>query len=554
MVARSEKKNQTTEHGNRLREFLWNGLLLTLVALFMRFVGMSFQIFVNEEAGSEAIGLYSVIGGVYGFAVTLATSGIQLGTTRMISEALGRDDHAEVRLARKVCFGYAFLFGLTAMLLLFFLAEPIGIYLLKDERTVRSLRILASSLLPIALSSVLNGYFTAVRRVYKNAVTGVLEQGLRIGITVVLLLYVFPRGIETACIALVLGSVLSESVSAAILGFLYLIERKRYKGGRSAVTGTELRRRLCGIALPVAFSAYARSGLLTVEHLLIPIGLTAFFGDRSVALSSFGILHGVVLPIVLFPSAIVSSYSGLLVPEIAECKVREQREKIRKIVTAIFRGALLFSVGVSGIMLCFSYEIGGLLENGNEAAYYLRLLAPLIPVMYLDTAVDAILKGHGEQVYCMQVNIIDSLLSVILVYLFLPKMGIEGYVLVIYIAEILNAALSITRLLRVTDMKPKVLRVLFSPLAAVIGATAIVRVLASLLNRTSFPFSEGIAGLVVHILLSVVLYILFLFLLGAVKVGEVKTFRRRIRIRRAEHRTVRTVCTGATTENIPKIF
>ena len=107
-------KNGIHTPKNRLKTFLLNGLLLTMVALFMRFVGMAFQLFVTEEAGSEAIGLYSVIGGVYGFAVTLATSGIQLGTTRMISEALGRDDYGEVRAARSVCFSYAFFFGLLA--------------------------------------------------------------------------------------------------------------------------------------------------------------------------------------------------------------------------------------------------------------------------------------------------------------------------------------------------------------------------------------------------------------------------------------------------------
>lgn len=522
---------------NRLRAFLFNGLLLTLVSLFMRFVGMAFQLFVTEEAGSEAIGLYSVIGGVYGFAVTLATSGIQLGTTRMISEALGRDDHAEVRSARSVCFAYAFFFGLLATALLFFGAKPIGVYLLKDERTVRALQILACSLLPIALSSVLNGYFTAVRRVYKNAITSVLEQVVRIGITVVFLVYIFPKGIESACLALVLGSVLSELLSACLLGFLYCVERRRMKGGASVASKAELRRRLCGISLPVAFSAYARSGLITIEHMLIPFGLTAYFGDRSLALSSFGILHGVALPIVLFPSAILSSYSGLLVPEIAECRVRDERQKVQRIVTAIFRTSLLFSIGVSGIMLCFSYELGGMLENSAEASYYLRMLAPLVPIMYLDNAVDAILKGHGEQVYCMQVNIIDSLLSVLLVYLLLPKMGMQGYILVIYITEILNATLSITRLLHVTDMKPRLLRVLFTPLFAVIGATSVARIAASLFSRIDVPCFTGTVGFVAHILLSIFLYILLLFLLGAIKRSEVRNLWRRLHPREVKKQT-----------------
>lgn len=527
MAEGASKKFGIRTQKNRLRTFLLNGLLLTLVALFMRFVGMAFQIFVTEEAGSEAIGLYSVIGGVYGFAVTLATSGIQLGTTRMISEALGRDDPAEVRSTRTVCFFYAFFFGLLATALLFFFAEPIGVYLLKDGRTVRALKILSCSLLPIALSSVLNGYFTAVRRVYKNAITGVLEQGARIGITILLLVYVFPRGIENACLALVLGSVLSELLSAILLGFLYFVERKRMTGGVSVTSKSELCRRLCGIALPVAFSAYARSGLLTVEHMLIPIGLTAFFGERSMALSSFGILHGVVLPILLFPSAILSSYSGLLIPEIAECRVRDERKKVQHIVAVIFRTALLFSIGVSGIILCFSYELGGMMENSAETSYYLRMLAPLVPIMYLDNSVDAILKGHGEQVYCMQVNIIDSLLSVLLVYLLLPGLGMKGYILVIYITEILNATLSITRLLTVTDMKAKLLRVLFAPLLAVIGATAVARITASFLSGLNVLRFDGIAGFAVHVLLSVLLYIILLFLLGAVKKDEVRGLWRR---------------------------
>lgn len=531
-------KNGIHTPKNRLKTFLLNGLLLTMVALFMRFVGMAFQLFVTEEAGSEAIGLYSVIGGVYGFAVTLATSGIQLGTTRMISEALGRDDYGEVRAARSVCFSYALFFGLLATALLFLGAKPIGIYLLKDERVVRSLKILACSLLPIALSSVLNGYFTAIRRVYKNAITGVIEQGVRIGITVMLLLYVFPKGIESACLALVLGSVLSEILSACLIGLLYCVERKQAKGGRTVASKAELRRRLCGISLPVAFSAYARSGLLTIEHMLIPLGLTAYFGDRSIALSSFGILHGVALPIVLFPSAILSSYSGLLVPEIAECRVRDEKRKVQRIVTAIFRTALLFSIGISGILLCFSYELGSMLENGAEVSYYIRMLAPLVPIMYLDNAVDAILKGHGEQVYCMQVNIIDSLLSVLLVYLLLPRMGMEGYISVIYITEILNAALSITRLLCVTDMKPQLFRILFAPLFSVIGATSVTRIVASLLFTAEASLFAGFTGLIIHILLSISLYVLLLFILGAIRTGEVRVLWRRLCFKEKTRRSV----------------
>ena len=282
-------------------QLIRDGLLLTAVALLMRGVGVAFQVFISNTAGSEAVGLYTVIGSVFGFAVTLATSGIQLGTTRMVSEEIGRCKTSDLRPVRRACFFYALGFGLFASLLLFFLAEPIGVYLLKDARTVRSLRILSLSLLPIALSSVMNGYFTAVRRVYKNAVTGVLSQALRMVLTAAMLLHLFPRGIENTCIAMVVGSVISETASALLLGLLLLLERRK---SSCAAPHGETRRHfksLCGISLPLALSAYTRSGLLSLQHLMIPIGLTAFFGDRSLALSRFGTLHGVVFPLILFP-------------------------------------------------------------------------------------------------------------------------------------------------------------------------------------------------------------------------------------------------------------
>ena len=524
-----KKTPSSTRTANRLKAFLWNGFLLTAVSLLMRFVGMSFQLFITEHAGSEAVGLYTVIGSVYGFAVTLATSGIQLGATRMISEALGRDDLYEAKEARRVCLSYAIRFGLLATLLLFFGARWISEALLKDPRAIRSLRLLSLSLLPLSVSSALNGYFTAVRKVYKNAFCSLLEQGVRIAITSLLLLYILPKGIESACIALVLGSVLSELLATLILGGLFLWEHRHPVKESGTVSREELRTRLRGIALPVAFSAYARSGLLSIEHMLIPIGLTSFFGDRSAALSAFGILQGISLPILLFPSALLSSYAGLLIPEIAECRVRGQAEKVQKIVTAIFRGTLIFAVGVSGIMLCFSYEIGTVIGKGTEAAEYLRLLAPLIPVMYLDTAADSILKGHGEQVYCMRVNILDSLLSVLLVWLLLPSLGIKGYILVIYIAELINASLSIARLLKVTDMKPALLKILFVPLFSIIGATAFVRLLASFSAQFAFPRFEGASALILHVLFSVVSYLLLLFLLGGIKREETTRLLRKLK-------------------------
>ena len=95
----------------------------------------------------------------------------------------------------------------------------------------------------------------------------------------------------------------------------------------------------------------------------------------------------------------------------------------------IFDTAILFSIGCAGIMIFFSFEIGNVIYPQTDAGLYIKMIAPLIPIMYIDTSVDAILKGLGEQVYSMGVNIVDSLLSVILVIILLPRYGIMGYII-----------------------------------------------------------------------------------------------------------------------------
>ena len=121
-------------------------------------------------------------------------------------------------------------------------------------------------------------------------------------------------------------------------------------------------------------------------------------------------------------------------------------------MTAV-RLAVMFSVGVSGVMGFFGYELGYGVYSSGEAGNYIRSLAPLVPLMFLDTTVDCILKGLGEQVYTMKVNIIDAAICLISVLLLVPEMGIAGYIVVIYISEAVNAALSIYRMQKITGLE-----------------------------------------------------------------------------------------------------
>lgn len=496
------------------KRLFWNALLLTAATLLMRTVGVSFQVYVSNRVGAEAMGLFSLMSGVYGFALTLATSGIHLGVTRVVADAIGEARPYAVRPAMRRALCYAMSFGCLSAIALASFAPIIGQKWLHDARTVASLRLFAISLPLIALSSALNGYFVAVRRVYKNAIVQVFEQAVKITVTMYLLTLLMADGIERTCCALVLGGTVAEILSCLLSACLYLFDRRKRFRSLDRQTGSMEGKKLLRISLPVALTAYARSGLLTLQHILIPMGLRNSGSSHSASLIAYGSIHSMALPVVLYPAALISSFSGLLVPELAECKVQNSNRRIRYMISRVWSLSLIFSIGVAGILTCFSYEIGNALYPNTDAGYYIRILAPLIPIMYVDTATDAMMKGLGEQVYSMNINIADALISVLLVWILVPRYGINGYLFSIYFSEMFNTVFSITHLLSISKTPVRLLKWVYKPLFCIVCATSAVHYLFPLLK---INFSSAALSITVHCVMAVLLYLLLLSLTGGVE-------------------------------------
>lgn len=453
------------------RRIFRDASLLCLASLLMRTAGVSFQVAVSNTAGAEAMGLFSLLGGIYGFALTLATSGIHLGVTRTVADLLALEKSDRVRSSMRSAFLFSSLFGVGASLLLFLSAPPIGNLCLKDARTVPELRLLSLTLPLISLTAAMNGYFVAVRKVWKNAAVQVVEQVVKIPSTFFFLSLFRDSGIGGSCTALVLGGLCGD-VSAFLLAFVfYLFDlSRRFPASRSR-SGRSGGRALLGITLPIALTTYVRSGLVTLEHLIIPQGLRKSGISHSDALVSYGEVSGMALPVVLFPSAFIYSFAGLLIPEFAACKLRGETKRIGYMTSRTLWLSLLFSIGISGGLICFSAPLGELLFPNTSAAGFIGILAPLIPVMYVDGAVDAMLRGLGEQITVMRINIADAALSVVLVALLTPRFGIYGFIATVYFSEFFNTVASSARLFSVSSVKISLYRWVISPLLSVLGAT-----------------------------------------------------------------------------------
>ena len=444
----------------KLYVFLINGIILTAASLLARVIMVSFNAYIAGKIGAEGMGLYTLVMSVYSLAVTVAISGMSLACTRLVAEEQGIGNHFGIRYSVKTCVGFGLLFGLVSATVIFVFADFIGNTLLQNEKTVISLRALSVCLPFLSVSSILNGYFTSVGRIAKSCAVSFAELFTRILVVSLFLNVVFPKTMEFSCFSVVLGGTIAEVMSCVYYAVIYKIDSRRYK---AKGTSKGIKGRILKIAIPVALSSYLKSGLSTIKHILIPIQLKKSGLSSSHALSQYGIINGMVMPVIMFPSAIIMSFSSLILPEFSQLYVNQNSAKIKDSISKTFKITLIFSIGVTAIFIYYSKFLGMWIYKSAEAGVFIRLIAPLTAIMYLDTVVDSILKGINQQVGVVKINIIDTLACIVLIYFILPAYSTIGYIFVIFVSEILNGYLSVSMLIKETEFEMKFINWILKP-------------------------------------------------------------------------------------------
>ena len=296
-----------------VRKLFYTTIALTFTSFLMKTVAVWFNVYLSGVIGSVGIGVFQLILTVYAMSKTLACGGMNLAATRLCI-----DDFEHCRHSMKHLIPCALILGLFSTLTLFLLSDTISRYWISSSEASLSLEILSISLPFIAISSALNGYMTAARKMNRYSLIQLFEQVVKIGLTLLLV-----RNLKTSdpkiVIALVCVSITVSEIASfllALLCYLYDITvRKDQKDGLP-----HFMRRMLRLAVPDALGAYLRSGLNTVEHLLIPRGIRSSGASLDRAFADYGNVQGMALPVLLYPSSILGVVSGLLVPKLQSVK------------------------------------------------------------------------------------------------------------------------------------------------------------------------------------------------------------------------------------------
>ena len=422
----------------------YGALLLTGANLVLRLAGMSFQVYLSGRIGAAGVGLLQLVLSVRMLAFTLGSAGARTCSLYLSAEARGR--WRSVRPALSGCMGYCALFSLAAAAGLWVLAPRIAGGWIGDAAGEPALRAFALFLPVGCLNGVMTGLFTAAGRLRTLVAVEFLEQGCAIAATFALLTGWAGDDSARACLSVALGS---SAASAASLGALWLLRREGPAPGRGDRPPW---RRVVRLALPVGLADDLRAGLSTVENLIIPRRLALFAGTVN-AMADYGVLHGMVFPVLMFPTAILASLADLLVAEFSRCARRPGRVRVRYLARQGLRVSWLFGLCAGGILFASARPLGELLYHSAAAGACLRLYAPLVPMLYLDIVVDAMCKGLGQQSANARYNLLTNLMDVALLWLLLPRFGMGGYYFSFAASHLVNFGLSLRRLGRSAGLR-----------------------------------------------------------------------------------------------------
>ena len=539
-------------------------ILLTATSLFTRTIGMISSIYLAQMLGAEGMGIYELTMSLYTTAVIFASAGLCVTVSRMIAEALGQKQMSSLVHIMDAAFSLGLFLSFIVTILLFSLAPFLSSYLIHNAAATSGLRFLSLSIPFIACSSCFKGYFYATKKTIYPASADILEQVVKLGLVMSLIKLYTPN--HTLYSAVGLGLTIGEIVSWSYMLSLYIHESKQLKplsaqthitssqnqistsslqvsiapnssisyylrtGNESSFTFSMFKillHKMLSIMLPIACISYLSCLFFSLENALIPLSLKKYNDDLSASMSVFGMIKGMIMPILFFPSAFLTAFSTTLMPEIAKANVLKLQKRVTYTTSRVLQLTFILSILVVAIFMNYSDELGFVLYKSEEVGPLLRSLSIIVPFIYTEVIADGILKGLNQQVSCLKYSIVDSIIRILLIYFLLPIKGIYAFVNITIISCILTSTLSFNKLLETTHLKFKFHNWLLKPTIAATFSASYSRLIIYKLFRYSFGLTTKV---VLGISFTVLLYIPLLFLIQTLSIEDLSWLKRQLRL------------------------
>ncbi len=441
------------------RSVFYGVFAISVSNVILQVLGFIYRIFLSRTTGAEGIGLYQLVLPFYSVLMSLSLTGMTVAVSRISAEKAAENN---LSAAKSVVYS-AFRLFLCAVAVLAaitltnssFIAEK----LLGDVRSLKSFPFLLICLTLTGFENIMKAYFYGVLKVAPQITAELSEQVVRFASVFLLFFFLRPETSESSVSLIILGMIISELVSCGILFLFFRPKRAAAPRGTSS--------KLVSIAASVSAAATLNTLLSSANAVLIPRRLIASGLSAASATEAFGVIFGMVLPLLTFPVAFVAALTSVIVPKLSEGLARKNLADVRRKACKAIHSTSLLASPFLAILATIGAPLSEAIFAHNIPQSYMLILCIGTLFSYFETTGIALLNAIGLEKRAMLYVFLGGVLQLFFTYLIgFPRIGIWGFVVGSLVSNAFVALLSFKCLVSRLKIRPNFENWFFTPLLA----------------------------------------------------------------------------------------
>jgi stage V sporulation protein B len=409
--------------------FFEKTIILTVSNILTGTLSFIFSILLSREIGPKGMGLYQLVMPLYTMFLFVTGGGITVTLSKIAAEKKATGNLRELYKTVKVICLFEVVWSAFITSIVFLLSRFLSINVLSDGRTLYAILAFCPALVIISLSSIFKGTYYGLQKVVEPALIDVVEKIFRIAIMYPLVMLTKNMGIEFTAASAVFALSSAELISLILFYICYKNYVRKNPCFGKCDNSFQLIFNVLKLAIPLAINGILSTVFSTITAVMIPKRLQVAGIPYEEALSMFGKLQGMALTIAFYPSIILSALSVILIPSISEAVTFKKSYIVNHRMNLAIRIASVTAFSSTAILLSIPHMIGKFLFKDPAVGDLLQILAPALPLIYIEITTFAILNGLGKQTSILINSTIISISDLILLYIFLaiPSINIKGY-------------------------------------------------------------------------------------------------------------------------------
>lgn len=404
-------------------KFIKSTLILLIGGLVTKILGMIIKIVMTRILGTEGIGTYMLIMPTFSLLIAFAQLGFPVAISKLVAE--------ETKNNKNLVFStipISLVLNLIIIFILLLSSNFISNGLLHESNTRYGLMCIGFVLPFISISSILRGYFFGKQKMFPHVISNIVEDVVRLIIIFIGVPIFLLKGLDYAIAFIILSNIVSEFTSILILFFFlpknFKIEKKDIIPNKNNLID------VFSISIPTTISRLIGNIGYFFEPIILTNILLYLNYSSSFITREYGIINGYVLPMLLLPSFFTMAISQALIPVISKSYVLKDMSNVKRKIKQAIYFSLIVGIPVTVILFIYPEIFLKLIYNTNEGINYVKVLAPIFLLQYIQSPLSASLQAMGKAKISMYGTLIGIIIKTSTLALFTSfKIGMWGLVI-----------------------------------------------------------------------------------------------------------------------------